>query len=134
MKLKKILIMATIILIICFGTIAQLDAEEAYNLNGEWKAFYNYDPVLTHKDGIKIIQQGNNFVGTIINGYEFVPKGSETIKGVLNKNEFKSLFIKGDIITGWIPATGEIDDKNNKVIMTTGPNTHGVTTSIVLTK
>ena len=63
MKLKVTLIMATIILIICFGTIAQLGAEEAYNLNGEWKAFYNHDPVLTHKDGIKIIQQGNNFVG-----------------------------------------------------------------------
>ena len=38
MKLKVILIMATIILIICFGTIAQLGAEEAYNLKGEWDA------------------------------------------------------------------------------------------------
>ena len=85
-----------------------------YDINGEWTIL---DSGASGKmeDIINITQEGNKFVGIILNGNVNWSKGDELIKGELVKNGFKS--IKRNIIgNGWIFETiGKIDEGCNKI-------------------
>jgi hypothetical protein len=86
--------------------------EMVYDINGEWDAitdggFGKMENIL------KITQEGNKFVGIKLIGNEHKPKGSETIKGRLEKDGFLFFFLK--TVSGWTPSTVKIGEKCNKI-------------------
>ena len=73
------------------NTVTLSNGEVIYDLSGEWDAIYdNKGYGGTNKDIVKITQKGNEFVGIKLIGNQWMPKGSETVKGVLEKDGFKS--------------------------------------------
>ena len=101
----------------------------AYDINGEWDAILDYGPSGKIEDIIKITQEGNKFVGIILNGNESWSKGDELIKGELVKNGFKSIK-RNTISVGWISETiGKIDEGYNKIEVKT--SRHG--SNLILT-
>jgi len=108
-------------------TIILASGEVACNLNGEWDAlFERYLPFTTkevvaaYKDIIKITQKGNEFVGIRLIGMEWLGKGTEVIRGKLDRNEFKEiqLFVKPS--SGWEDCKGELSKDCNKMILDNG--------------
>ena len=140
MKLKVTLIMATIILIICFGTIAQLGAEEAYNLNGEWDAVIikeGTQSTTIEKDIIKISQQDNQFVGIRTIGGKWVGKNEEMIKGKLLYKMVDEVFINymSDPITyamSWSDGRATITEAGNKIVIQSFVNETGYYETVTL--
>ena len=114
------------------NTLTLSNGEVVYDLNGEWDAIYDNDYMGTNEDIVKITQEGNKFVGIKLIGNKWKPKGSETIKGELEKAGFKSVLT--NTVDGWVPATVEIDEKCNKIIIGTPLENWGVTTFITLTR
>ena len=140
MKLKMILIMATIILIICFGIIDQLGAEEAYNLNGEWDAVIieeGTQSTTIEKDIIKISQQDNQFVGIRTIGGKWVGKNEEMIKGKLSYKMVDEVFINymSDPITyamSWSDGRATITEAGNKIVIQSFVNETGYYETVTL--
>ncbi len=146
MKMKRILII--LIIGFVFATVqAQMDkplkkgmpntitlstGEVVYDLRGEWDAIYDNAYYGTNKDIVKITQEGNKFLGIKLIGNQFAPKGSETIKGELEKAGFKSLY--GNTVDGWLPSTGKISEKCNKIVFKTPMENWGMTVTITLTR
>ncbi len=97
------------------NTVTLPNGEVIYDLSGEWDAIYDVKKVSgkIYKDIVTITQKGNEFVGIRLIGSDWVPKGSETIKGELEKNGFKS-FLAGTAY-GWIPSKAKIGEKCNKI-------------------
>ena len=145
--MKRVLI----ILIICFGfAIAQAQMDNplkkgmpntvtlstggvVYDLDGEWDAAYYEDYWGTKKDIVKITQGGNKFVGISLVGNEMASKGKETIKGELEKDGFKSVsyyIINYD----WVPSTGEIGEKCNKIVIKAHRTGGGIWQTLTLTR
>ena len=126
--MKKIL-MALILGLVFTATNAQMDnplkqgmpntvtlsnGEVIYDLSGEWDAIYdNKEFGGINKDIVKITQKGNEFVGIKLIGNQWKPAGSETIKGELEKDGFKSFY--SNTVEGWTPATLKIGEKCNKI-------------------
>ena len=97
------------------NTITLSNGKVVYNLDGEWDAFYDGGATGTRKGFVKIAQNGNQFVGINLTGNESVGKDSETIKGELEKNGFKSL--SANTMHGWKPASGKIGEKCNQIVI-----------------
>jgi hypothetical protein len=126
MKTKKIIISISILLIVCFGTITPLLADETYDLNGEWNAVINIITVsgrsVTGKDIIIISQQGNQFVGTRTIGSKFIGKNEKEIKGKLVNRMVDEVFVRyvHDPITfdlSWSEGRATITEKGNKTVI-----------------
>jgi hypothetical protein len=116
------------------NTVTLSNGEVIYDLNGEWDALYDnkgYGGI--NKDIVKITQKGNEFVGIKLIGNQWMPKGSETVKGVLEKDGFKSLNTNS-YSDGWTPATGKTGEKCNKIVIETPLLAAGVTLVITLTR
>ena len=127
--MKKIL-MALILVLVFTAAYAQMDnplkqgmpntvtlsnGSVIYDISGEWDAIYdNKEYGGINKDIVKITQKGNEFVGIKLIGNQWKPKGSETIKGELEKDGFKSISIYS-VMDGWTPATVKISEKCNKI-------------------
>ena len=90
-------------------------SDVVYDLNGEWDAIYDSKEYGVSKDVVKITQKGNKFVGIKLIGSEWVPKGSETIKGELGRNGFKSIYFKN--VQGWAPAEWQINKQGNEIVL-----------------
>jgi len=123
-----------IILIVCFSfaTVqAQMDnplkkgmpntvtlstGDVVYDIDGEWDAVYYSGYFGNKKDIVKITQESNKFVGISLIGNEMASKGSETIKGELEKGGFKSVLTYYRNYD-WVPSTGEIGEKCNKIVI-----------------
>jgi len=97
------------------NTVTLPNGEVIYDLSGEWDAIYDVKKVTgkIYKDIVKITQKGNEFVGIRLIGNAWYPKGSETIKGELEKNGFKSFL--ASTFYGWIPSEAKIGEKCNKI-------------------
>jgi len=96
------------------NTVTLSNGEVIYDLSGEWDVIYeNKKSGRVAKNICKITQKGNEFVGIKLIGNEWGPKGSETIKGELEKDGFKS-FLAGTFY-GWIPSKAKIGEKCNKI-------------------
>jgi len=97
------------------NTVTLPNGEVIYDLSGEWDAIYDVKKVTgkIYKDIVKITQKGNEFVGIRLIGNARYPKGSETIKGELEKNGFKSFL--ASTFYGWIPSEAKIGEKCNKI-------------------
>ena len=140
-----------IILIVCFGfaTVqAQMDnplkkgmpntvtlstGDVVYDLKGEWDAAYFSNYFGTKKGIVKITQDGNKFVGISLVGNEIAFKGSETIKGELEKSGFKSVLTYAYNLD-WYPSIGEIGEKCNKIVIKTRRASGGMQLVLTLTR
>ena len=97
------------------NTVTLADGSVVYDLNGEWDAVFDNGRFGISKDVIKITQKGNKFVGIKLIGNQWVGKGEETIRGELEGSGFKSL--EGyTAAEGWVPSTGKILDRGNKIV------------------
>ena len=144
MKLKETLIMVTIILIICFGTIAQLGTKEAYNLNGEWDAVITKigtvgGTTTIEKDIIKISQHDSQFVGIRVNGGKWVGKNEEMIKGKLSYKMVDEIFINymSDPMTyamSWGDGRATITEDGNKIVIQSFIKSTGFYETVKLTR
>ena len=65
--------------------------EMVYDISGEWDAILEEVGSGNTEDIINITQEGNKFVGIILNENVHWSKGDELIKGELMKNGFKSI-------------------------------------------
>lgn len=115
------------------NTVTLSNGEVVYDLSGEWDAIYNNDYLGTNRDVVKITQKGNKFVGIKLIGSPFVDKGSETVKGELERDEFKSLY-GYTLAHGWVLSKGQVSDQGNKIIIETPVKLHNITTVITLTR
>ncbi len=96
------------------NTVTLSNGEVIYDLSGEWDAIYdNKEYGGINEDIVKITQKGNEFVGIKLIGNQWNPKGSETIKGELEKDGFKTFHL--NTVEGWTPATVKIGEKCNKI-------------------
>jgi hypothetical protein len=96
------------------NTATLSNGEVIYDLSGEWDAIYeNKKSSWSSRDIVQITQKGNKFVGIKLIGNEWTPKGSETIKGELEKDGFKSFTTS--TFYGWIPSKTKISEECNKI-------------------
>ena len=100
-------------------TVTLPSGEVIYDLNGEWAAcmehYGSWAWVGTYPEIVEIKQQGTSFVGIKLIGSQWVPKGSETIRGELDKSGFKKVQIMSAM--GPQDAEGEISESGNKIII-----------------
>jgi hypothetical protein len=96
------------------NTVTLSNGEVIYDLSGEWDAIYdNKEYGGKNEDIVKITQEGNEFLGIKLIGNQWSPKGSETIKGKLEKDGFIFFFTKTK--AGWSPSTVKIGENCNKI-------------------
>jgi hypothetical protein len=105
------------------NTITLPNGEVVWNLNGEWDVFAEpYGPwvsVGSFKQICKITQEGSSFVGVRMIDDQYNPKGSQNIRGELDKSGIK----KVQILTttrGPVDAEGLISEDGNKIIIDDG--------------
>ena len=104
------------------NTVTLSNGEVVYKLDGEWSCVFKVSMEGKYEDIIKISQDGNTFVGIHINGHKYLSAGDEVIKGELEKNGFKSVYLntggnwKSVGIKEWIPVTGKISENCKKII------------------
>ena len=117
------------------NTVALSNGEIVYKLDGEWNCLYQHSMREEEpKDIIKISQDGNTFVGIYTNGHVYKAAGTVAIKGELEKNGFKSVYVNTTSFQKeeWIPATGKISENCNKII--TNANVGGNNLKLTLTR
>jgi len=114
------------------GTVTLNTGDVVYDLNGEWDADYDFGALGSNKDRVKITQQGYKFVGIKLIGNEYVDKGSESIKGELEKNGFRSL--STNTVHGWIASSGKINDKCTELVIKTQVDAAWQNLTITLTR
>jgi len=108
------------------NTVTLSTGDVVYDINGEWDAIIDDGPWGKFEDILKITQEGNKFVGIILNGNVKWHKGDELIKGELVKNGFKPIK-RNTTYHGWISGTtgeilrttGKIDEGCNKMVVKT---------------
>ena len=103
------------------NTVTLSNGEVVYKLDGEWSCVFQPSLGDNAEDIIKISQDGNTFVGIYINGNIYKAAGDGAIKGELEKNGFKSVYVNAATVhsseaQGWEPATGKISENCNKII------------------
>ena len=126
----KIKVTATVILLSLASFIlilAHATATETIDLSGEWDAiFIRMRPEVgntfdTEKDIVKIIQKGNEFVGTCMIGGKRIGKNEEAIKGRLFGDKFEEAFISySDVITfslSWNQGRATINDAKDLIVI-----------------
>jgi hypothetical protein len=110
-------------------TVTLPNGEVILDMSGEWDSlmeFYGRMIVIPPVSDILAITQegkGTTFIGVKQIGSQWTPKGSESIKGELNKDGFKSVYAYiGDIDEsfGWAPCKWEISENGNKVVLDCG--------------
>ena len=104
------------------NTVTLSNGEVIYDLNGEWEvSVEHYGPWAQYgvvSDISEIKQEGASFVGVTLLGTPRSPKGSEKLRGELDKSGFKKVYV----ITGVEPIdlNGEILNNGNKLIYDDG--------------
>ena len=108
-------------------TVTLPSGEVILEMSGEWEflaEFYGRMRVVPSvSDILTITQEGTTFIGVKQIGSQWLPKGTETIKGELNKDGFKAVYTYiGDIdgSYGWEPCKWEISENGNKVVLDCG--------------
>jgi len=113
------------------STVTLSNGEVIYDLSGEWDAIYdNKEYGGKNEDIVKITQKGNEFVGIELIGNQWKPVGSETIKGELDKDGFKSFYTS--TVEGWTASDVKIDENCNRIEIETSLG--GVILGLTLTR
>ena len=100
------------------NTMTLSTGDVVYDIKGEWETILHTGPIGNSETIFKITQEGNKFVGIATIETPFSHKGSECIKGELEKNGFKSVEIN-TLYFAWMPSIGKIDDGCNKIVVKT---------------
>ena len=104
-------------------TVTLPSGEIVCDLNGEWSALYEHYGSLQWVGNItgmiKIIQQGNTFVGKTTVDSAWSAKGTEKIQGELEKAGIKKARYAVPNM-GWTDAKGEMSDGCDKIVLDTG--------------
>jgi hypothetical protein len=103
-------------------TITLPNGEVVWDLNGEWDVYIeNYGPwnqYGSYPQIVKITQTGSSFVGIRIIDDPWNPKGREAIRGELDKNGFKKVYLMAG--AGPLDSKGKISEDGNKMIIDDG--------------
>ena len=111
-------------------TIRLPDGEAVWDLNGEWDVFVElygqWSTFGNWKQICKITQEGGSFVSVRMIDDPYNRKGSQNLRGELDKSGFK----KVQIITsmGPLDAKGTISEDGNKMIIDDGEKARGTYT------
>ena len=114
------------------NTVALPSGEVVYDIGGEWDAVLDWPHTPLQKDIIKITQEGNKFVGILVNGNAIKTAGNDIIKGELEKNGFKSLYV--NTLDGWLPPASKIGKNCNKIVTKTLTTSLSFTLKMTLTR
>ena len=107
-------------------TVTLPSGEVVLDMSGEWDVLYEpYGPsawVKIPPNIVLITQQGNTFTAVQQIDGEKLPKGTEIIKGELDKDGFKEVqqYHAPYGVFIWIPCKGEISEDGNKVVVDDG--------------
>ncbi len=118
-----LLSLASFVLILVHAT-----ATETIDLSGEWDAVIirmgeavgaTFD---AEEDIVKIIQKGNEFVGTCMIGSKRIGKNEEAVKGKLSSGKLEEIFISDPIdqITyklGWNKGRATINEDGDLIVL-----------------
>jgi len=98
-------------------TITLPNGEAVLDLNGEWDVFAEWTGGTPNNSRsiCKITQEGSSFVGVRMMGTLYSPKGSQMLRGELDKNGFKTL--QSITLSGPIDAKGQISEDGNRIII-----------------
>ena len=100
-------------------TITLPSGEVVCDLNGEWDvSLENYGPWSqygSYPQIVKITQTGSSFVGIRMMEQPWMPKGSEAIRGELDKSGFKKVQLIA--MVGPLDSKGKINEDGNKMII-----------------
>ena len=107
------------------NTVTLSNEEVVYKIDGEWNVVVKMVVSGEGENVWKIPQDGNKFVGISLKTGKYALKGTETIKGELEKNGFKSLYVKTSL-EGWKPATAKINENCNKIVYKAKVRGHGL--------
>jgi hypothetical protein len=105
------------------NTMALPNGDVIWDLNGEWDARVN--DIRPGRNNVavggmtKITQTGSSFVGISVMSLQAFRKGSEQIKGELDKSGFKKVQIISSV-DGDSDAKGEISEDGNEMIIDDG--------------
>ena len=103
-------------------TITLPSGEVVWDLNGEWDVFIeHYGPFEgggNFPQIVKITQTGSSFVGIRMMEQPWMPKGSEAIRGELDKSGFKKVQLIA--MVGPLDSKGKINEDGNKMIIDDG--------------
>ena len=97
------------------NTVTLSNGEVVYKIDGEWNVVVKISMRGKNENVYKISQDGNKFVGIHLKEGEYLGKGAEAIKGEVEKNGFKSLYVNTST-EGWIPATAKISENCYKIV------------------
>ncbi len=101
-------------------TVTLPSGEVILDMSGEWDVQYEfYGPLSWIKpvtDILTITQEGNTFTAVKQIGTKWIPKGTETVKGELDKDGFKTVYNKS-ADEGWRPCKWEISENGNKIVL-----------------
>jgi len=104
-------------------TIKLANGDVILDINGEWNAIVAHLRPGSYtglESGItKITQRGSSFVGISMNALAAFRKGSEQIKGEIDKSGFKQLQIISGAM-GNSDAKGQISEDGNQIIIDDG--------------
>ena len=104
-------------------TVTLPSGEVVCNLNGEWNALYEHYGSLEWVGNIKgmlaIVQEGSTFVGKTTIDSAWSAKGTEKIRGELDKDGIKKAQYSVPTM-GWKDAKGEMSKGCDKVVLDTG--------------
>lgn len=109
-------------------TVKLSNGEVILGMNGEWnndvKPYGKLWGVPVGDEFVKITQEGTTFIGVIQNAHQWLPKGTERIKGELDENGFKAVYsFIGNLGEGgfvWEPCKWEIGKNGNKIKLDCG--------------
>ena len=111
-------------------TVALPGGEVIPDMSGNWNAvteFYGefFSIPSPPTDTVIITQGGHKFTGVWQNGNEYIPAGTQILKGELDKNGFKSVYqlVAAKDLDGppdWEPSNWEIVGNGNVMKLETG--------------
>ena len=104
-------------------TVTLPSGEVVCNLNGEWNAQYEHYGPLEWVGNIKgvlvIVQEGNTFVGKTTKDTQWSAKGTDKIRGEIDKQGLKKAQYSVPTM-GWQDTKCEMNKDCNKIILDTG--------------
>jgi hypothetical protein len=135
MKKKTLIILTIFLLWIAFASIAigqtsdkgwektvtLPNGEVILDMSGEWDVLYeNYGPSSRedHSEIAEVKQEGSSFVAVALTDTDYITKGTEILKGELDKNGFKKVQTMTEV--GLFEFNSEILLKGNKIIFDEG--------------
>lgn len=105
------------------NTITLPSGEVVWDLNGEWdvlvEGYGEWSAIGSWQQICKITQEGSSFVSVRMLDDAYNKKGSQNLRGELDKSGFKKVQLVTTLM-GAIDAKGQISEDGNKIIIDDG--------------